>query len=163
MDKEKMKKIAAMILGSSIAAGTTLGMTGCNEQKNECLYATKLYDRLVFKMEKDYDLCGNDVDYIDYNYAIIKGDYTIGLNLTSTHNYYYAPYEEDILETRFVVDKDFYNKFTNSDLDDLFTLYTLSDEMIINYDPTVIKINGEVVYSSEEKDNDEDNYSASTK
>ena len=156
-----MKKIAAMILGASISAGTTLGMTGCNNI-DEARYATKLYDRLSFKIDKKYDLCGNDVDLLDYHYAIIKGDYTIGLNLTAIDNRSITS-EPDILETRFVVDKEFYDKFTNSDLDDLFTLYTLSDEMIINYDPTVIKINGEIVYSSEEKDNDEDNYSSSTK
>ena len=158
-NKEKMmKKIASMILGASIATGTTLGMTGCNEADNEIYYATKLYDRLVFKMEKDYDLCGDDIDFIDYNYAIVKGDYTIGLTLTADYFHYYSPSERDVLETRFIVDKEFYDKFISSDLEDLSTLYTLSDEMIINYEPTSIKLNGTIVYTNtqEQENNSED-------
>ena len=149
MKNGKIKKMAAVILASSISAGAGFGMVACKNGDNESDYATKLYDRLAFKMEKDFDLCGENVDLVDYNYAIVKGEPTIGLTLTALSYHYHAPLEKDILEARYVVDKEFYDKFTNSDLEDLKTLYSLSDEMIINYDPSTIKLNGQIVYQSQ--------------
>ena len=70
-------------------------------------------------MNQDYDLCGGDIDYMDFNYAIIDEKPTIGLKLTNKDIVYRGVLDEDILEVGFVVDREFFDEFITLDFGDL--------------------------------------------
>ena len=55
-----------------------------------------------------------------------------------------------ILQKNAAVWLHFYDKFTSVDTGNIETLYNLSDEMIINYDPYSIRVNDNIVYKAEQ-------------
>ena len=150
MNDKKRTKIAAILYAASMAAGVGVTLSSC-DNKNEAYYAHQLQKRLEFKLDKDFDLGFNKTaDYMDYNFAIVDVDPTIGLILEGGG--YYKSIKTDELEARFVVDKDFYNEFITSDLGNIETLYEYADNLIVNYDPSIVKINDSIVYSTQSND-----------
>lgn len=146
MNKEKLRKIAAVVLGTSMTAGIALAMDGCSEQQletQEGIYANQLLKELAFKTELNF--ATSNMTDIDYNQTIRNGVHVIGLTLDG----FYIPFryiEDYDVKSEFVVDEAFYNEFKTSNKSDINILYEVLSSLIENYTPSKIEVNDKIVY-----------------
>lgn len=146
MDKKRLKKIASLVTGASLIAGSAslFGCTDVESQQEEIKYITQLANELRFKFQFRFP---DAVEFKDVVYEQTKRNDKNILGITIEGSYGYR--NDYDLKMEYSIDDELYKEFKSADKTDLSLMYNMTSSLIEDNYPVFLMANNDIIYKSE--------------